>query len=61
MVSRDDHTRHDVVRVHVAELIAIHNKNEQIEMLMSAKAKTLRVAGPSSRGLRCRRDRSIDA
>jgi len=40
--------RANIVRLHtidaglVADLIAIHTKNEQIEMLMSAKAKTVR-------------------
>jgi hypothetical protein len=40
--------RANIARLHtidpglVADLIAIHNKNEQIEMLMSAKAKTVR-------------------
>jgi hypothetical protein len=40
--------RANIARLHtidpglVADLIAIHNKNEQIEMLLSAKAKTVR-------------------
>lgn len=40
--------RANIARLHtidpdlVADLIAIHNKNEQIKMLMSAKAKTVR-------------------
>jgi hypothetical protein len=40
--------RANIARLHtidpglVADLIAIHNRNEQIEMLMSAKAKTVR-------------------
>ena len=40
--------RANIARLHtidpglVADLIAIHNKNEQIEMLVSAKAKTVR-------------------
>ena len=40
--------RANIARLHtidpglVADLIAIHNKNEQIEMLISAKAKTVR-------------------
>jgi hypothetical protein len=40
--------RANIARLHtidpglVSDLIAIHNKNEQIEMLMSAKAKTVR-------------------
>ena len=40
--------RANIARLHtidpglVADLIAIHNKNEQIEMVLSAKAKTVR-------------------